>query len=304
MQAVEQLPQMEAQPRQSWPLILLDSVLAIGGALCITGIIAAFHLYPVIPNISIVYLLLILPLATLRGRYAAILAAIVAVLAFNFFLVPPLYTFVMPDSEWLALGIFLATALLTSQLAVVTRQNARRAWQRERETRVLYEMMHMVNGKATVDEQLDIIALATVRVFSPWGVRECALFLPDEQGRWQMRADAPIQIETFQLSADELTVANQLMSDGKAQERPGYLASTGEPAVVRFIPLKTGERLVGMLCLHVQDPAPWFRTLDSVQKEREQIDDRAAFFQTFLDQIIATIERSRLHSLPPYGKSA
>lgn len=304
MQVVEQLPQMEAQRRRSWPLILLDSVLTIGGALGITGIIDVFRLYPAIPNISIVYLLLILPLATLRGRYVAVLAAIVAVLAFNFFLVPPLYTFIMPGSEWLALGIFLGTALLTSQLAVVTRQNAERAWQRERETRILYEMMHAVNSKATVDEQLDIIALTTVRVFSPWGVRECALFLPDDQGRWEIRADAPIQIETFALSADEMSAANQVMSDGQAQERASRLASTGEPAVLRLLPLKTGEKIVGMLCLHIQEPAPWFRDLASIQQEREQADDRAAFFQIFVDQVITTVERARLRTLPPYGKSA
>lgn len=43
-----------------------------------TGIIYAFHLYPTIPNISMVYLLLILLLATTRGRYAALVAAVVA----------------------------------------------------------------------------------------------------------------------------------------------------------------------------------------------------------------------------------
>ena len=41
-----------------------------------TGIIYAFHLYPTIPNTSIVYLLVILVLASTRGRYAAILAAV------------------------------------------------------------------------------------------------------------------------------------------------------------------------------------------------------------------------------------
>ena len=55
----------------------------------VTGIIYAFHLYPTIPNISIVYLLVILVLASTRGRYAAILAAVIAFLSFDFFLVPP-----------------------------------------------------------------------------------------------------------------------------------------------------------------------------------------------------------------------
>ena len=65
-----------------------------------TGIIYAFHLYPTIPNISMVYLLLILLLATTRGRYAALVAAVVAFLAFDFFLVPPLYTLVITPTEY------------------------------------------------------------------------------------------------------------------------------------------------------------------------------------------------------------
>ncbi|TMD52838.1 MAG: DUF4118 domain-containing protein [Chloroflexi bacterium] len=60
-----------------------------GAASIVTGIIYAFHLYPTIPNISIVYLLVILVLASTRGRYAAILAAVIAFLSFDFFLVPP-----------------------------------------------------------------------------------------------------------------------------------------------------------------------------------------------------------------------
>ena len=73
-----------------WQRYLIDSLMAVGGVVVVTGIIYAYHLYPTIPNISLVYLLLILLLATTRGRYAAIVAAVVAFLAFDFFLVPPL----------------------------------------------------------------------------------------------------------------------------------------------------------------------------------------------------------------------
>ncbi len=118
MRSIEQIPQIPVRPGKSWGQYFLESLIAIGGALAITGIIYAFHLYPTIPNISIVYLLLILVLASTRGRYAAILAAVVAFLSFDFFLVPPFYTFVISRwSEWIALFVFLATALITSQLS-------------------------------------------------------------------------------------------------------------------------------------------------------------------------------------------
>ena len=117
MRAVERIPSLEQRNIFSWPRFLLESVLAIGGALVVTGLISLFHLYPQIPNISLVYLLLILLLASTFGRYAAVLASVTSFLAFDYFLVPPLYTFTIARwEEWIALFVFLVTALLTSQL--------------------------------------------------------------------------------------------------------------------------------------------------------------------------------------------
>src|SRR5437764_7452189 len=77
---------------------LLDSILACVGSLLVTGVIYVFQLYPRIPNISIIYLLVVLALASTRGRYAAILASLVAFLSFDYFLVPPLYVFTINRS--------------------------------------------------------------------------------------------------------------------------------------------------------------------------------------------------------------
>ena len=98
---VERIPALEQRSIFSWPRFLLESVLAIGGALVVTGLISLFHLYPQIPNISLVYLLLILLLASTFGRYAAVLASVTSFLAFDYFLVPPLYTFTIARwEEW------------------------------------------------------------------------------------------------------------------------------------------------------------------------------------------------------------
>src|SRR5436190_3703055 len=208
MHTIEQIPQLPVRTRKSWRQYLLDSLLAVGGALAVTGIIYAYHLYPTIPNISIVYLLVILLLASTRGRYAALVAAVAAFLSFDFFLVPPFYTFVISRwEEWIALFVFLATALITSQLTTQTRQSVEQARLREREARILYEAGRVINITDRLDEQLDSIALAFVRVFSSWGVRECALLLPDEDGTLTIRADAPIRVESFTLSPEEMVVA-------------------------------------------------------------------------------------------------
>jgi K+-sensing histidine kinase KdpD len=89
MKAIEQIPQLQVSRPRGWNQYLIDSLLAVGIPLVLTAIMSLFHLYPTIPNISIVYLLVIMALARTRGRFAAVLAAVVAFLSFDFFLVPP-----------------------------------------------------------------------------------------------------------------------------------------------------------------------------------------------------------------------
>jgi two-component system sensor histidine kinase KdpD len=298
MPTIEQIPQLPAQPAGHWQPYLTDTLLAVVGPLIITGIIYAFHLYPTIPNISIVYLLLIVALAITRGRYAAILAAVIAFLSFDFFLIPPLYTFVIARSEeWIALFVFLATALVTSQLATVSRQSAEQARVREREATILYETGRVIDSTDDLDEQLDSIALALVRVFSPWGVRECALLLPDEDGTLSIRADAPIRIEPFTLSSDEMAAAREVMAQGTMSEMSrASPASSEKNLLLRLIPLKSGSQVLGVLCLRMEPGVSRFASKGGMLEEVEQPDEQAAFFWTFLDLAIMKIERAHLRA--------
>src|SRR5712692_3622442 len=183
MGSVEHLPPIETKAKPRWQRYLLETFLAFAGVMLVTGIIYAFHLYPRIPNISIVYLLVVLALATARGRYAAILASVVAFLSFDFFLVPPFYTFTIGKfDEWLALFVFLVTAIITGQLASALRQRAEQARRRENETRILYELVQVTNSEEDLGRQLNIVARSVVDVFASWGVRDCAILLPDMKG--------------------------------------------------------------------------------------------------------------------------
>ena len=140
MKHVERVSLSKASIEPPWRRYGSDSALAIAGVALVTSLIAVSQLYPRIPTISFIYLLVILALASTRGLYAASLASLLAVLAFDFFLVPPLYTFVVFKFEdLLTLCVFLATAIMTSQLASVLRRRAEQAKSRERELRLLYE---------------------------------------------------------------------------------------------------------------------------------------------------------------------
>ena len=132
------LPTARAEPL--WRHYVIDSALAIGGVSLITSVIAVAHLYPKIPTIAFVYLLLVLAIAGTRGLYAAILTSLLAFLCFDFFFFPPPYTFLVVKVEDLfTLVVFLATAIITGQLASTLRRRAEQASSRERELRILYE---------------------------------------------------------------------------------------------------------------------------------------------------------------------
>ncbi len=140
MKQGERILSPEVIKEPGWRGYASDSLLAIAGVALVTGVIAAAHLYPRIPSISLTYLLVIITLASARGRYAAILAALLASFSFDFFLAPPLYAFGFTRPEdLLDPVIFLAAAILTGSLTATLRRRAEQARSRERETRLLSE---------------------------------------------------------------------------------------------------------------------------------------------------------------------
>lgn len=127
--------------RLRWRRLWEDSLLALGGVTLVTCIIAIAHLYyPHIQTIALVYLIVVLALASTRGHYAAILASLLALFTVDFFFFPPSYTLaVFQFEDLLTLGVFLVAAVLTSQLASALRWRVEQASERERELRLLYE---------------------------------------------------------------------------------------------------------------------------------------------------------------------
>src|SRR5216684_2933591 len=140
MKHVERMSSPRGRAEPQWSHYISDSALALGGVSLITAVIAVAHLYPIIPTIAFVYLLLVLTLASTRGLYAAILTSLLAFLCFDFFFFPPPYTFLVVKAEDLfTLVVFLTTAIITGQLASTLRRRAEQARSREREIRILYE---------------------------------------------------------------------------------------------------------------------------------------------------------------------
>jgi two-component system, OmpR family, sensor histidine kinase KdpD len=108
----------------------LSSLAAVAA---VTGII--FALKPVAPVLSlgVLYLFAVLPIAVVWGLPYAVGVSAVSMLAFNFFFLPPTHTLRLADSEnWVALLVYVVTAISVSELAARARPRAREV--RETET--------------------------------------------------------------------------------------------------------------------------------------------------------------------------
>ncbi len=314
MSKFERLLTLEARAGPRWRHAVSDGLLALVSVALVTCVISVFQLYPRIPTIAFAYLLVVLALASLRGRFAAILASLVAFFSYDFFLVPPLYTFVVAKFEdLLALFVFLVTAILTGQFASALRRHAEEANRRERETRVLYQLMRTVTREEDLESQLSTVARAVVDVFSSWGVRDCSLLLPNAEGTLTLQASSARRVDQVQLSPDESATAGWVMKQGQTVDLHDvtlapHVSAVSAPRVVvrstvlgqrmrrhvRMIPLKVGQDVVGVMRLLIEDDLRLLVAGNSLGVEREQPDTQTAFFWTFLDQASSVIERVRL----------
>ena len=300
------------EPRERHKYYILDTFLGIVAPLCVTAFIYLFHLYPEIPDISIIYLLAVLGLASTRGRYSAILASLIAFFSFDFFLVPPLYLFTIGKlEEWVALFIFLLTAVITGQLASALRHRAEQASQRESETRALYDLLSATAREENLERQLAIVARAIVKNFAFAGIRNCTILLPDEDGKMSLHADAYPTVESRHLMPDEEQTALAVMHEGKIVDLYTSSNSSGKQLIehwfrramsakhpgrqyVRMFPLQMGQKVVGVMKLQMEDNPERFMLNREEGMEKLHINPQATFFWTFLDQATAVIERARL----------
>jgi two-component system, OmpR family, sensor histidine kinase KdpD len=146
-------------------LAAIEVVAAVAAA---SGVVAALNAAAPITSLGVVYLLAVLLMAIRRGQIAALAAALLSVLAFNFLFIEPLYRLTIADSrEVVALGVFLIAAVVVGRLAATARRRAREAEERarlaaarEREAKVLAGVASSVLGSGGPVHDLGDIAEA------------------------------------------------------------------------------------------------------------------------------------------------
>jgi len=114
---------------------------ALAGVAVITALIGLVRSRYAVPDISMVYLLLVLWLGARYGILPAAVAGVAALLAYDFFYVPPAGTFaVRGPNELLGLVLLLAAALVTGHLAASLREASERSSATAEEATTLYEL--------------------------------------------------------------------------------------------------------------------------------------------------------------------
>ncbi len=138
------------------------SVAAVGAAT-----LAVFLLRDHAPVLSlgVLYLPAVLAAAVLFGLVYAVAVSIASMAAYNFFFLPPVHTLALRDSgNWIALGVFLVTAVVVSELATRSRRRAAEAVQQEREATFLADVAGILLEAEHVQDRLREVAAAAAEV--------------------------------------------------------------------------------------------------------------------------------------------
>lgn len=130
-------------------------VLAMLGAVLVTVALAPVRAQINSTTVALALLVVVLFAATLWGSKPALLAAVVGVVCFNFFFLPPVGTLHIADPQnWVALAAFLITAITAGQLSARAKRRAEEAEAGRREIERLYEELRAAFARASHAEAL------------------------------------------------------------------------------------------------------------------------------------------------------
>jgi two-component system sensor histidine kinase KdpD len=222
-------------------------------------------------NLVMPYLAVVLIAALYLGRAPAVLSAMLGVLAFDFFLVPPYLTFAVSDTQYVLtfFGLFLL-GLIVSDLAARARDQALAATRREAQTAALYDLSRALTSATDLPGIVSVVIAQVERVFE----RGAILFLP--QGRSLQPFAGSGATEATE---HDLAVATWAFEHGAPAGRG---TDTLPAAGLRCLPMLTPRGTVGVLGIR---PATDEQVLTTDQRRA---------LNSFANQAALAVEREQL----------
>ncbi|MBE0624122.1 MAG: sensor histidine kinase KdpD [Burkholderiales bacterium] len=259
---------------------------ALCTAIC-WGLKARFDL----PNLIMIYLLGAAMIAARFGRGPAVASAILNVAAFDFFFVPPFFTFAVADTQYVAtFAVMLAVTLIIGNLTASVRLQARVAGHRERRTASLYAMSRELAATRGAENLARIAVRHTSEVFDS----QVVLLLPDADGRIAHPREASLP---GSLRGADLSVAQWVYDHG---QNAGLGTDTLPGGDAIYLPLKiTGSSLAetgAKKQAAASPPAPALGVLALLpaNPRRVLLPEQLHLLETFAGQVALALERVHL----------
>jgi len=226
------------RPTSSWPRYVL-SVLMVA---LVTAV--SWPIYGRInsTNLVMLYLAVVVISALYLGRGPSMLASVLGVLAFDFFLVEPRLTFAVSDTQYVItfLGLFIVSVAI-SNLAGRVREQVEAIRVQEQQSSTLYAL----SRELTVSPDLDTVLVKVIEQIGQTFNRQAVILLPHGSGL-SVRATTT----GFILDEDEKAVANWAYDKNHVAGRG---TDTLPGAKIRYQPLNVAGRVVGVLGVKPDD---------------------------------------------------
>ncbi len=238
-----------------------------------TGLAFFMTPYFEVVDLAMVYLLGVVIAAGRTDRGPSLFAAFLSVAAFDFFFIPPYYTFAISDVRYfITFIVMFMVAFVISRLTHRVRDQAHSARQREKRTAAMYNLSRKFVHERGI-EKLCAIAISHIsEVLSS----QVVVLVPDERGKLTIPATGQ---DTFALDEKEMSVTQWAFDH---RQRAGLGTDTLAGARALYIPLVAASKAVGVIGILPRTPQDFF--------DQEQIH----LLESFANQVAMAIDRAMI----------
>jgi two-component system sensor histidine kinase KdpD len=194
-------------------------------------------------------------------------------MAFDFFFVPPRFSFAISDVQYfVTFAVMLIIALVIANLMASVRQQTRVAGARERRTALLYAMSRELVATRGIESLAQVAVSHVAEVFQCKAV----VLLPNPDGKLVYPRGRPLE---GSLHGADLAVAQWVADHGR---QAGLGTDTLPAAPALYVPLRESDQPLGVLAVLPSNP------------RRVLLPEQRHLLETFAGQIGLALERAQL----------